>query len=141
MDEIKMPTPKTAKRITDDRDRGLFVISVAAELAGVHPQTLRMYERKGLLKPARTEGRARRYSERDIERVKLIQSLTRDEGMNLVGVQMVIELTTAVERMQDRLARAQAEALRLREQLRLSNAETAIVPLRDLDIRPMVEEA
>jgi len=141
MDEIKMPTPKTAKRITDDRDRGLFVISVAAELAGVHPQTLRMYERKGLLKPARTEGRARRYSERDIERVKLIQSLTRDEGMNLAGVQMVIELTTAVERMQDRLARAQAEALRLREQLRLSNAETAIVPLRDLDIRPMVEEA
>jgi len=141
MDEIKMPTPKTAKRITDDRDRGLFVISVAAELAGVHPQTLRMYERKGLLKPARTEGRARRYSERDIERVKLIQSLTRDEGMNLVGVQMVIELTTAVERMQDRLARAQAEAQRLREQLRLSNAETAIVPLRDFDIRSRVEEA
>ena len=67
----KATTPKTAPRITDDRDRALYVISVAAELSGVHPQTLRMYERKGLLQPKRTEGRARRYSDRDIEHVQI----------------------------------------------------------------------
>ena len=61
----KGTTPKTAPRVTDDRDRALYVISVAAELSGVHPQTLRMYERKGLLQPKRTEGRARRYSDRN----------------------------------------------------------------------------
>lgn len=134
MMEPRIPTPKTARRVTDDRDRALYVISIAAELAGVHPQTLRMYERKGLLSPARTEGRARRYSERDIEHVRLIQSLTQQEGMNLAGVQMVMELTHAMEEMRDRLERVQAEARRLRARIRTISDETALVPLDD--VRP-----
>ena len=64
----------------------MYVISVAAELAGVHPQTLRIYERKGLLHPDRTAGNNRRYSERDIERLRMIQRLTQEQGMNLAGV-------------------------------------------------------
>lgn len=135
MDEIRMPTPKTAKRITDHRDRGLYVISVAAELAGVHPQTLRMYERKGLVKPARTEGRARRYSERDIERVRMIQALTQDEGMNLAGVQMVMELTQTVDQMRDKIASLQAEARQLREQIDADRSETALVRRGDTRMR------
>jgi MerR family transcriptional regulator/heat shock protein HspR len=110
-------TPKTAPRITDDRDRALYVISIAAELAGVHPQTLRGYERKGLLRPQRTEGRARRYSERDIEHVRLIQTLTQEHGVNLAGVEMVMELTRTVEAMQERLERLKAEADRMRRRI------------------------
>jgi len=118
------PTPKTAKRVTDDRDRGLFVISVAAELAGVHPQTLRMYERKGLLTPARTEGRARRYSERDIEHVRLIQQLTQNDGINLAGVERVMELQRQMEDLQ-----TQMEALRASARF---DAPTALARLRDV---------
>ena len=72
-------------------DRALFVISVAAELAGVHPQTLRIYERKGLISPARTSGRSRRYSERDIALLRRIQQLT-NEGVGLAGVERILEL-------------------------------------------------
>lgn len=126
----KMPTPKTAKRVTDDRDRALYVISVAAELAGVHPQTLRMYERKGLLRPQRTAGRARRYSQRDIEHVQLIQELTQQHGVNLAGVEMVMDLTRQVEEMQDRLERMRAEADRIRRRLDQATTPTALVPRR-----------
>src|SRR5256885_17211749 len=77
--------------IRRDRSRALFIISVAAELAGVHPQTLRIYERKGLVDPARTVGGSRRYSEDDIGRLRRIQDLT-NEGLNLAGVKRVIEL-------------------------------------------------
>jgi MerR family transcriptional regulator/heat shock protein HspR len=73
--------------------RALYIISVAAELAGVHPQTLRIYERKGLLEPARTSGRSRRYSDEDIELLRRIQELTA-EGISLVGVQRILELET-----------------------------------------------
>ena len=94
-------------------DRALYIISVAAELAGVHPQTLRIYERKGLLRPARTSGNTRRYSERDIARLRTIQELTQ-EGVNLAGVKRVIELQAEVERAQRRFeeARRQLEATR-----------------------------
>lgn len=112
--DMPFPTPKTARRITDDRDRALFVISVAAELSGVHPQTLRMYERKGLLAPQRTEGRARRYSSRDIEHVQLIQSLTQEHGVNLAGVEMVMELTVEVENLRAEVERLRGESERLR---------------------------
>jgi MerR family transcriptional regulator, heat shock protein HspR len=78
-------------------ERAVYIISVAAELAGVHPQTLRIYERKGLLRPARTAGNTRRYSERDIDRLRTIQSLTQ-AGINLAGVKMIIELQQEVER-------------------------------------------
>ena len=89
--------------------RAVYVISVAAELAGVHPQTLRIYERKGLVDPARTVGGSRRYSERDIQRLRRIQDLT-NAGLNLEGVRRVIELEALVERLGLELAEARREA-------------------------------
>ena len=96
--------------MAEQRDRAVFVISVAAELAGVHPQTLRIYEREGLVRPKRTTANARRYSERDIERLLEIQRLTSD-GMNLEGVRRVIQLTQELERLQARLAAMEADLL------------------------------
>ncbi|HVM55154.1 MAG TPA: MerR family transcriptional regulator [Acidimicrobiales bacterium] len=92
-----------------DPERAVFVISVAAELAGVHPQTLRIYERKGLLDPARTGGGSRRYSEVDIERLRRIQELTND-GLNLAGVKRVLELEEQLAELRDRLAQLQEDA-------------------------------
>src|SRR5215472_34842 len=89
--------------------RAVYVISVAAELAGVHPQTLRIYERKGLLEPARTGGGSRRYSERDLDRLRRISDLT-EAGLNLEGVKRVMELQDEVVRLRDELERAQQEA-------------------------------
>ena len=83
-----------------DRDRALYIISVAAELAGVHAQTLRIYERKGLIEPQRTQGGSRRYSERDIALLRRIQELTND-GVSLSGVRRILEL-------EERLARSEA---------------------------------
>jgi MerR family transcriptional regulator/heat shock protein HspR len=85
--------------------RAVYVISVAAELAGVHPQTLRIYERKGLVDPARTSGGSRRYSDADIDQLRRIQELT-NEGLNLYGVQRVLELEAEVARLRSDLAEA-----------------------------------
>lgn len=128
-------TPKTAPRITDERDRALYVISVAAELAGVHPQTLRMYERKGLVSPQRTAGNNRRYSMRDIERIRLIQSLTQEQGLNLAAVEVVISLRSELDAARDRLAALEDEMRRtgalLEDQARrMTRAE--MVLLRDV---------
>src|SRR5688500_6901941 len=92
-----------------DPQQAVFVISVAAELAGVHPQTLRIYERKGLLDPARTGGGSRRYSEDDIEMLRRIQELTTD-GLNLAGVKRVIELEAELAELRQELARVEADA-------------------------------
>ena len=92
-----------------ERSRALYVISVAAELAGVHPQTLRIYERKGLVDPARTGGGSRRYSDADISQLRRIQELT-NEGLNLAGVKRVLELEAELERAQRELADAKAQA-------------------------------
>jgi MerR family transcriptional regulator/heat shock protein HspR len=81
------------------RNHAVYVISVAAELAGMHPQTLRIYERRGLVQPARTQGGNRRYSDIDIERLRRIQDLAAD-GMNLEGIRRVMELELEVERLQ-----------------------------------------
>lgn len=81
------------------RDRPLYMISVAADLAGVHPQTLRIYERKALICPQRSGGNTRLYSEADIERLRFIQHLTQDEGVNLAGVVRIMELQRELERM------------------------------------------
>jgi MerR family transcriptional regulator, heat shock protein HspR len=94
--------------MADQRDRAVFVISVAAELAGVHPQTLRIYEREGLVRPKRTTANARRYSERDIQRLLEIKRLTGD-GMNLEGVKRVITLTQEIERLRSQVAELQAQ--------------------------------
>ena len=92
-----------------DADRGLFSISVAAELAGLHPQTLRIYEREGLLDPARSAGGTRRYSRRDIDRLAEICALTAD-GLNLAGIRRVLQ-------MQEETRQLQAEVARLREKM------------------------
>ena len=89
--------------------RAVYVISVAAELAGVHPQTLRVYERRGLVDPSRTGGGNRRYSQRDIEQLRRIQDLTA-AGLNLEGVRRVLELEADVARLQAEVARVRAEA-------------------------------
>lgn len=89
--------------------QAVYVISVAAELAGVHPQTLRIYERKGLLEPGRTQGGSRRYSDADIALLRRIQDLTND-GLNLAGVKRVLELEAEVERISDELDALRARA-------------------------------
>jgi MerR family transcriptional regulator/heat shock protein HspR len=94
-----------------DADRPRYMISVAADLVGMHPQTLRIYEQKGLVRPRRTSGNTRLYSERDIERLRLIQRLTTELGLNLAGVEHVL-------RLEDELRRLRARMDRLERQLR-----------------------
>jgi MerR family transcriptional regulator/heat shock protein HspR len=80
-----------------DNDAPLFVISVAAQLAGMHPQTLRTYDRMGLVSPRRSRGRGRRYSPRDVARLRLIQRLSQDEGINLEGIRRILEMENEIE--------------------------------------------
>jgi len=96
--------------------RALYIISVAAELAGVHPQTLRIYERKGLLEPARTSGRSRRYSEEDIELLRRIQELT-NEGISLVGVQRILALETELRASLERVTQLQEKVAALQREM------------------------
>jgi MerR family transcriptional regulator/heat shock protein HspR len=91
----------------DDRPR--YMISIAAELVGMHPQTLRIYETKGLVRPKRTAGNTRLYSEADIERLRLIQRLTTEIGLNLAGVERVLHLEDELQRLHARLARMERE--------------------------------
>jgi MerR family transcriptional regulator, heat shock protein HspR len=91
----------------DDRPR--YMISVAAELVGMHPQTLRIYESKGLIRPKRTAGNTRLYSEADLERLRLIQQLTNELGLNLAGVEQVLRLEDELRRMRARLDRLERE--------------------------------
>jgi MerR family transcriptional regulator, heat shock protein HspR len=90
-------------------DKGRYMISVAAELVGMHPQTLRIYEQKGLVRPKRTAGNTRLYSDADLERLRLIQQLTTELGLNLAGVEMVLRLEDQLSRMQRRLERVERE--------------------------------
>ena len=90
-------------------DRPRYMISVAADIVGMHPQTLRIYENKGLIRPKRTAGNTRLYSEADIQRLQLIQQLMNDLGLNLAGVEQVLQLQDEVERMERRLDRVQRE--------------------------------
>jgi MerR family transcriptional regulator/heat shock protein HspR len=93
--------------VIDERPR--YMISVAAELVGMHPQTLRMYEQKGLVQPQRTAGNTRLYSEADLERLRLIQRLTGELGLNLKGVEAVLGLEEQLQRMQARMERLERE--------------------------------
>src|ERR687896_1777589 len=88
--------------------RAVYIISVAAELAGVHPQTLRIYEQKGLVRPHRTSGNSRRYSEEDIDRLRRVQSLTH-AGVNLAGAKRIIELEDEVRRLEERIDQLQTK--------------------------------
>ncbi len=100
----------------DDRPR--YMISVAAELIGMHPQTLRIYEQKGLVRPQRTAGNTRLYSDLDIERLRLIQRLTTDLGLNLAGVERVLHLEDELDRMRRRLERMELEMRRALDDVR-----------------------
>src|SRR5438874_6085241 len=90
---------RSTTRIEVSGDRGVFMISVAAELADMHPQTLRMYEARGLIEPKRSPKGTRLYSQSDVERLRRIQEITAELGMNLAGVERVFELETQIERM------------------------------------------
>ena len=101
-----------------DPDRGVYMISVAAELAGMHPQTLRIYEARGLITPMRSPKNTRLYSQGDVERLRRIQELTGELGMNLAGVERVFELEAEIERMRRRLRAFERQADRAQEELR-----------------------
>ncbi len=104
-----MAAARRRVEVTVDEDRGVFMISVAAELADMHPQTLRIYEARGLITPKRSPKNTRLYSQRDVERLKRIQQMTNEEGLNLAGVETVLEMEARVEQM-----RAELEAMRQR---------------------------
>ena len=100
-----------------DRTRGVYMISVAASLAGMHPQTLRIYEARGLITPKRSPKQTRLYSQRDVERLRRIQQLTSEMGMNLAGVERVFELERDLERLQRRLDQLERRGDRVRREL------------------------
>jgi MerR family transcriptional regulator/heat shock protein HspR len=115
-------------------EQAIYVISVAAELAGVHPQTLRVYERKGLIRPKRTAGNTRRYSDRDILLLQRIQELT-NEGVNLAGVDRVLELEGEIELVRARYEELLAEVDRLEAQMSEllgTRSQMALVPFKEV---------
>jgi MerR family transcriptional regulator/heat shock protein HspR len=129
-------TPKRVTRVEVDTDRGVFMISVAAELADMHPQTLRMYEARGLVEPKRSPKGTRLYSQRDVEKLRRIHEMTAELGLNLAGVQRVLDLESEVHDMHARIEElelkalhAQVELARELEQVRRS-FRAELVPFR-----------
>lgn len=113
---MERPEPRRVTRRVDvsiDSERGVFMISVAAELAHMHPQTLRMYEARGLIRPQRSPKNTRLYSQRDVERLRRIQRMTSEQGLNLAGVQTVLELERQVEKLSAELERVRRRAEKL----------------------------
>ena len=137
------------RRVDVAVERGVFMISVAAELAEMHPQTLRMYEARGLIEPKRSPKGTRLYSHTDVDRLRRIQEMTAELGMNLAGVERVFELEVQIERMTQRMealerraeqieAEMTAEVERVRREFRAeivpySPPEEALIPVRDLE--------
>jgi MerR family transcriptional regulator, heat shock protein HspR len=124
-------TTRTTVRV--DSKRGVFMISVAAELAEMHPQTLRMYEARGLITPKRSPKNTRLYSQDDVERLRRIQQMTAEEGLNLAGVETVLEMEAELERSKAELAKLRERAAELEKQVeagekRVSAARAEIVP-------------
>ncbi len=113
-------------------DEPVYLISVVSKILNIHPQTLRQYEREGLIKPSRTEGRMRLYSQRDIDRLKLILSLVRDLGVNLAGVEIILQLKEEIEELQkeiDRLKKQQGQIPRNRSVvIKKENFQLVLVP-------------
>jgi MerR family transcriptional regulator/heat shock protein HspR len=126
--------------VAEREDRPVYVISIAAQLAGMHPQTLRTYDRLGLVSPGRTAGRGRRYSERDVALLREVQRLSQEEGVNLAGIKRILELETQVDALRARIAELQAETDRATEAARRREAELHasyrrdLVPLKDSQI-------
>ena len=113
-----------ASKRSNDEAR-TFLISVAAELAGMHAQTLRTYDRLGLVRPRRSSGGGRRYSQHDVELLREVQRLSQDEGVNLAGIKRIIELTNQVEALRSRIAELAEELERLRP---MQRRDVAVVP-------------
>ena len=109
---------RTRTTVTVSSDRGVFMISVAAELAEMHPQTLRMYEARGLIAPKRSPKNTRLYSQRDVERLRRIQRMTSEGGLNLAGVETVLALEERVEKMRVELERMRERAAALEAERR-----------------------
>jgi MerR family transcriptional regulator/heat shock protein HspR len=114
---------RTTTRIEVSSERGVFMISVAAELAEMHPQTLRMYEARGLIEPKRSPKGTRLYSQADVERLRRIQEMTTELGLNLAGVERVLELETKLERAQRRLDAMERRSAELQEEIQARQAE------------------
>jgi MerR family transcriptional regulator, heat shock protein HspR len=108
---------RTRVETTIDDERGVFMISVAAELAEMHPQTLRMYEARGLITPQRSPKKTRLYSQSDVERLRRIQQMTTEDGLNLAGVETVLALEAQVERMRGELQRLRKRAEKLEREM------------------------
>jgi MerR family transcriptional regulator, heat shock protein HspR len=112
-----MPTRRTRTTVRVSDERGVFMISVAAELAEMHPQTLRMYESRGLITPKRSPKGTRLYSQQDVERLRRIQEMTAELGMNLAGVERVFELEDQLERMSKQVEALERRAEKIREEM------------------------
>jgi MerR family transcriptional regulator/heat shock protein HspR len=127
-----MATRRTRITARVEHDRGVFMISVAAELAEMHPQTLRMYEARGLIEPQRSPKGTRLYSQADVERLRRIQEMTTEWGMNLAGVEKVFELEDQLERMRRKVHTLERRAEQLQEELvRYEKAPgTSLIPIR-----------
>ncbi len=110
---------------TVDEERGVFMISVAAELAEMHPQTLRIYEARGLIQPKRSPKNTRLYSQRDVERLRRIQQMTSEQGLNLAGVETVLEMEERVERMRIELERMRRRTEQLERRWNQGEADAA----------------
>jgi len=108
---------RTTARVEVSADRGVFMISVAAELAEMHPQTLRMYEARGLIEPKRSPKGTRLYSRQDVERLRRIQEMTNELGLNLAGVERVLEMEVKLDRAQRRVEALERRAAELQQQI------------------------
>ena len=131
-----MRRTRTTTRVTVSSDRGVFMISVAAELADMHPQTLRMYEQRGLIEPKRSPKGTRLYSQDDVERLRRIQAMTNDLGLNLAGVEHVLKLEQELERSRRRLDALERRTEQLQAEMRAQVEEVRrqyraeLVPLK-----------
>jgi MerR family transcriptional regulator/heat shock protein HspR len=115
-----------------DEATPVFVISVAAQLAGMHPQTLRQYDRLGLVSPGRTAGRGRRYSARDVARLREVQRLSQDDGVNLAGIKRILELQVESDTLRDEVERLRAEVEELHSRLASGRRVFAAGPAGDI---------
>ena len=140
-----MAVRRTRTTVRVSEDQGVFMISVAAELAEMHPQTLRIYEARGLITPKRSPKNTRLYSQRDVERLKRIQHMTNEEGLNLAGVETVLEMEARVEQMRRELEAMRERTRELETQLTEEMARvherlhTEIVPYGAYEPDPPVE--
>jgi MerR family transcriptional regulator/heat shock protein HspR len=129
-----------ASRMTKRKSKGAYMISAVAEMYGIHPQTLRLYEREGLLKPSRTEGNTRLYTDEDLQRLEFVLSLARDLGVNIAGMAIILQMRERMEEMQRQIQEfvqyIQKEVL-IRATAAADPAKGALVPVR----RPVVVPA